>query len=318
MISIYVDTPSYAIPLCRDVTGKEMKLACIYNTGPEHTVIFVEHTPLRYGIMRGEYRHCVVVEDDVTRETELVVMYPCIVHLEDCNLTMEPNHPKMKNVLYDGEFQFCRDGLVYLNGYPIKYSNHGNPFSYVRDNIAVDSQGFLWGRGYQENDFYMPWIEYDKMPQDPRFIFAMSGGELGLTQDRRIWYLGQYVSSIPDPVIDIVDSFFGIMSLTCSGEVYYLKKRDKSLQAVLVAQGATAIADLYQSHYFAFSDEQANLHIYEDFGYRNIDAPPTRIIKTGAKRVSELVLYQNILGCRYVPYGFNRYSASSGEEYRRW
>ena len=313
MIAIYVDSPAFSIPLCRDVTGKEMKLACIYNIGPEHTVIYVEGTPLRYGLLQSEFRHCVV-----TGDKELVVMFPSILYSKDRNCVLESTHPELKNVLCDGEFQFTRDGFVNLNGYRIKYSNHGNSFVYANHDAAVDSQGYLWAKDYLENNFYRPWVDYEQMPQDPRFIFAMNGGRLGLTQDRRIWYVGKYITEIPDPVIDIADGFFSFYGLTCSGEVYFVNKSDKNLQAVLIAQGATAISDIYQSHYFAFSDEQANLHIYEDFRYGSTETKPKRIIKTGTGRVSELFFDQDQIVCKYVPYGCGRYWASSGEAILRW
>lgn len=318
MISIYVDSPAYSIPLCRDVTGKEMKLACIQSIGPEDTVIYVEGTPLRYGILKNRPRHCVVAANQKTGEMEWVVMFPSILCSEDETYTLETADSKPLDVLYDGAFQFTRDGFVNLNGYRMKYSNHGNPYVFANHGVAVDSQGYLLARDYLEDNFYRPWINYDQVPQDPPFIFAMDGGVLGLTQDRRIWYLGKYVSGIPDPVIDITWNFFGFFGLTCAGEVYFIHKNDKDLHAERIAQGATAISATYQSHYFAFSDEQANLHIYADFRGGNLETKPTRKIETRADRFSELALCQDQLVCQCVSGGYSRYWASSGERIQPW
>lgn len=313
MILIYVNSPTHAIPLCRDVTGKEMKMACIYNIGPCGAMIYVEGTPLRYRLPQGECRHCVVTEGG-----ELVAMHLALYAWEDGIQMLDLDGSNPKNVIYNGEFQLTRDGFVNLSEYRIKYSNHGNPFVYARDDVAVDAQGYLWARGYLEDNFYRPWTEEDQVPRDPRFIFAMRGGELGLTQDRRVWYKGRFVSGIADPVVDIGQNFFGVFCLTCSGDVYFVKTNDKSLQAALLARGATAIANSYQSHYFVFGDEQAKLHVYEDLRDVNPETKPCRIISTHARRISELALYQDELVCRYVTGGYDRFWASSGERVSRW
>lgn len=306
---IPVDEFSPVVPFCQDVSEKTMKLGHIENINGHDCVVFLNGTVLRDNLRANDLLLCVLSEDNEVVRVVARVQYRNneFVFLDSDNM----------HITYDEIFRFYRNGTLELTlkndeTFCLRYSDRGNPFVYASHGVAIDEKGYLqttddtfhrynrWNTNY----FVEPY------PEEKKYLFAVCRGRAGITLARKAVYEDQYLTGIPDPVVDIALNSAGLWALTTKGQVY-LADVEKSLEAVCVAEDAVAISNECYEQHFVYTDTVGNAYVYDCYAFRlksdgekkflqahNRKEYAPKVFPLGRGRLSELCVHEGELAFR--------------------
>ena len=263
---IPVDPEHQELPFCNDLAGQHMRCAVMENTEAAPCTVHIEGTNQFYPLEGFERLPCVISED------VRVVHAQKRVQIRDKKLTfLNSSMP----VFYDGHFRFYRNGVMEVPGkhgrFTIRFSDQGFPFVYARDGAAIDCVGNVKTMDDMTQPFQdCRFTHQDPCPQKQQYLLAIyeegigAPTKAGITTDRKVFYQGNCITGIPDPVVDITITGTGLWILTSRGELY-LTHTDHKGDAFLVAKDVIAISSGSDSQYFVFADQAGDLHVYDGY-----------------------------------------------------
>lgn len=329
--TIHVSGFSPAIPFCRDLTGKRMKLGCLENVDNQDCILFVEGTEIRYNLHKNERFVCLLSTDDE------FVMAVNRIQYRDGFVFLDSDS---MHIIYDGIFRFYRNGMLEFElkddqKFFFHLSDRGNPFVFADHGLVIDSEGYLKtpDDSYHRYNKWNTHYYTEPFPDEKQYIFALDKGRAGITFDRKVVYEEDYIRGIPDPVVAISLSFAGLWALTTKGQVYLADVKN-SLEAVLTAQNAVAISSHCYERYFVFADTKGDLHVYNcsDFClkaendrtylcqyYENGKEYVPKKLHPGRGRISEICVHEGEAAFRCLHGGIDMIDLSYGRSvYKKW
>lgn len=294
------DSLHFALPFCSSTTGREVELVCLTNQSGSKVLLTISGTGLEYGIPdKGRFYY-------VSCEGAFVQSFPSLSCSDDtviirtgrhyCSLKAERGTKFWvdEEPISGSMFALDTDGSFLVGSHRVPLSSTSSPVVCVRDGVCINARGRVV---MAPNDL--------RYRINKRVITAAAGGELCITDHRKILCRGMLTLEECSQAISALVCDHGYLILSKNAEVWF-SSNGEGWQ--LLSEESCAIAAKHDL--IAHADIDGNVHVYRD-GEQGLNR--CGLLHFPGKHVSEMDISRKFLALKFSDCSFDIFDHRSGK-----
>lgn len=294
------DSSHLALPFCSSTAGKDMELVCRTNKTGSNALFTVSGTVFEYSIPNEGRFYYVSCEgafvhgfSTLSCSDDTVIIrtgrHYCRLNVDRGTKFWEDREPVSGSF-----FALGTDGSFLVGGHRVPLSSTSSPVVCVRDGVCINSRGRVV---MAPNDL--------RYRINKRIITAAAGGELCITDHRKILCRGMLTLEECSQAISALVCDHGYLILSKNAEVWF-SSNGEGWQ--LLSEEACAIAAKHDL--IAYADIDGNVHVYRD-GKQGLNR--CALLHFPGKHVSEMDISRKFLALKFSDCTFDIFDHHSGK-----